>query len=60
MGNLINNDVVNINYNCDCCIIVNKIQTYWFQLDLELTVVGHLFRLLRLVKESQSLSEMDL
>jgi hypothetical protein len=37
---LINDNVTNVNYNCDCCIIFNKSWTYWFQWLLELIEDG--------------------
>ena len=39
---LVDNNVVYIDHNCNLCVVVNKCKTYWFQLDLELTVVERL------------------
>ena len=39
---LVDNNIVYIDHNCNLCVVVNKFKTYWFQLDLELTVVEHL------------------
>ena len=42
LSNSVDNNVVYIDHNCNLCVVVNKFKTYWFQLDLELTVVERL------------------